>query len=575
MENIENFIKAIYSYIDYVVLSFILFFHSILNIWWILKDMRPPAWDQSVHMSLVNVYTQLFGAYRFTDMISVSSYYPPFFHLSTTPLFALFGATADVATSVNTIFLGILLFSIYGIGKALFDRKTGLLAATIVSFYPFLINLQRDYLIDFTLVSMVSLSIYFLLKSDYFKDMKYSALFGLAFALTILTKWTGIFFLIGPVLYVLYEIYKSKKVCAYCGRDAKGIREVFKYFCSERHKKLYTKKGYPLFLGGTVNNFLLSSLILIVVAGIWYAPNLKGIYHNVFHFATLPGAQFSHYPSFLTIESLSYYFTAVNQQIYLFFSIIMVVGLFYLIKTRDCKSQKVFLLLSIAIPFVIFILIKNNNTRYTIPLVIFFAIVSAFWVVRIDNKRIRASIIAVILIVGLLQVSTITFGTPLFENQFYPHESQPRVEDWRVEDVLDSILLSLPKSPDHRIVVIVIPDRPYVNGRTYEWYRMVRGDQYSIINGVYLWEDQSLDSFANRFRDNVLLVDYFVTNPDSEIPEYGYGPRVAAMSEIFNQYISNFTMVSEFGLPDGSHIVLYRSQSPLPNGRGLHREEQG
>jgi hypothetical protein len=548
------------KYVDYIFLLVVWIFYSVLNIWFILKDTTPPAWDQSAHLMLVNVYTQLFGAYRFTDMISVSSYYPPFFHLSTTSLFALFGATADVATSVNIIFLGILLFSIYGIGKVLFDRKTGLLAATIISFYPFLINLQRDYLIDFALVSLVSLSVYFLLKSDYFKDIKYSALFGFAFALTILTKWTGVFFLVGPLLYVFYEIYISKKVCAYCGRDAKDIMDGFKHFCSGRHKKLYIEKGYPLFLGKTVNNFLLSSLILIVVAGIWYAPNLKGVYHNVFHFATLPGAQFSHYPSFLTVESLIYYFTAVNQQIYLFFLIIMVIGLFYLIKTRDYKSQKVFLLLSIAIPFVIFTLIKNNNIRYTIPLVIFFALVSAFWVVRIDNKKIRIVIISLILIVGLLQVSTVTFGTPSFDNRFYPHESQPRVEDWRVEDVLDSISLSLPKNPDHRIIVIIIPDRSFVNGRTYEWYRTVRGDQYSVINGVYLWEDQSLDSFANRFRDNVLLVDFLVTNPDSVISEYGYGPRVAAMSDIFEQHRSNFTQVSEFSLPDGSHIVLYRNK---------------
>lgn len=548
------------KYIDYMFLLVVWIFHSILNIWYIFKDTLPPSWDQSLHMSLVNVYTQLFGVHRFVDMISVSSYYPPFFHLSTTPLFALFGATADVATSVNIIFLGILLFSIYGIGKVLFDNKTGLLAATFISFYPFLINLQRDYLIDFTLVSMVLLSIYFLLKSDYFKDIKYSALFGLAFALTLLTKWTGVFFLIGPVLYVFYEIYISKKVCAYCGRDAKGIMDGFKYFCSERHKKLYIKERYPLFLGGAINNFLLSSLVLIVVAGIWYAPNLKSVYHNVFHFATLPGAQFSHYPSFFTIESLTYYFIAVNQQIYLFFSIIMVIGLFCLLKTKDYKSQKVFLLLSIAIPFVIFTLIRNNNIRYTIPLVLFFALISAFWVVRIDNKKIKATIISLILIVGLLQVSTVTFGIPSFDNRFYPHESQPKAEDWRVEDVLDSISLSLPKNPDHRIIVIIVPDRPYVNGRTYEWYRMVRGDRYSIINGVYLWEDQSIDSFANRFRDNILLVDFFVTNPDSAISEYGYGPRVAAMSEIFDQHRSNFTHVSEFGLSDGSYIVLYRNK---------------
>jgi hypothetical protein len=557
IRNIERIVSGLrgWRYLEYIPIAFIFLFHSILNIFYILKDTRPPAWDQSLHLTLSLIYYRLIRAGRFSDIIGVSGYYPPFFHILTTPLYT-FGISEDVAICVNLIYLAILFFSVYGIGKLIFNKKAGFLAATIISFYPFLINLQRDYLLDFALISMISLSLYLLLKSDNFKDRRYSALFGLAFALTVLTKWTGIFFLIGPVLWVFYKAYTSKKVCAYCGKDAKDVRHGIKWFCSEKHKVRYLKEGKPLLFSGAINNFLIAFFIFILVAGAWYVPNFGRIYQSVAFFAAARMSQTGiteEEPEIISLQSFAYYLNAINVQILLFFSILTVIGLIFLFKSanRDYRDKKIFFGLSVLIPYLLFTLTKNKDTRYTIPLLIFFAILSAFWIMELRNERVKKVVVSLILIIGILQTSSITFGSPALNlPNIYPSVNYPREENWKVKEALDSISASLPKEMDHIIIVVVLPDHPYVNGRTYEYYAVLRNEPYSIYNGAYIPFDV--------FQKSILGIDYIICKEGGEIGSYG--GVVPKMYETFEEVKVNFESLGFFDLPDGSKLVVYKNR---------------
>jgi len=557
IRSIERIVSGLRGerYLEYLPIALVFLFHSILDIFYIIKDTRPPAWDQSLHLTLSLIYSRLLGAGRFSDIIGVSGYYPPFFHLSTTPLY-IFGTSADVSTCVNLIYLAILLFSVYGIGEIIFNKKVGLLAALIISFYPFLINIQRDYLLDFALISMISLSIYFLLKSDSFKDIRYSALFGLAFALTVLTKWTGIFFLIGPVLWVFYRAYTSKKMCAYCGKDAKDIRYGIKWFCSERHKRRYLKEGKPLLFSGRVNNFLITFFILFLIAGIWYVPNFERVYQSVTFFGAAKMSQpgiTEEEPAIISLQSFAYYLNAVNVQVLLFFSVLIIIGLVFLFKSKgkDNRDKKIFFALSILIPYLIFTLTTNKDTRYTVPLLLFFAILSAFWIMKLRNERLKAAIISLILIIGILQTSTITFGVPALNlPNIYPSANYPKEENWKVNEALDSISESLPEKMDHRIIAVILPDHPYVNGRTYEYYAVLRNEPYSVYNGAYIPFD--------TFQKSIPGIDYIVYKDGGKIGSYG--GVVPKMYETFEKVKGNFESIGEFDLPDGSNLVIYKNK---------------
>lgn len=523
---------------DYICLSSIWLFHTILGIWFIFKDTRPPAWDQSTHLMLSLLYS------RGSSIMLTSNYYPPLFHVVSAPL----SYSYDTATCINFIFLAILLFSVYGIGKVIFNQKVGLLSALIISFYPFLIITQRDFLIDFSLVSVVSLSLYFLFKTENLKNTKYSILFGISVGCALLVKWTAIFFLIIPVIWIVWQSIKEKKICDYCNKIIKNkiITKNFYNFCSERHKKKFTEEGISFFT--KEHNLLFLVLTLLLVSGMWYVAHPDII-------STMLRAQ-QHYgiieseASPLSIASFSHYFSAVNTQTYIFFSLLSLVGLIFLVWKCD-RSKKILLGLSLLLPYLVFSLTYNKDVRYTLPILIFIALISASWVINLKHKNLKRVIIAIVLIIGLLQVSTITFGVPNVSSSFYPNPNTPRQEDWQVTNVLDTITNTLPNDLDHRPLIVVLPDHSLVNGVTYTYYTLLREEPYLIYNAAYLPEGY-LQNIINN-------VDYIIYKRGEHIAGSTYKEQVNIAYKIFENNKNNFTLVSKFNLPDNSVLELYQA----------------
>jgi 4-amino-4-deoxy-L-arabinose transferase-like glycosyltransferase len=99
------------------------------------------------------------------------------------PFFSVFGVSHDIAILANQAFFLILIFSTFGLGKILFDRKTGLLAAFLITFYPGVVGFSRVYMLEFPILAISTACVYLLIKSEGFKNFKYSLYFGFAFAL--------------------------------------------------------------------------------------------------------------------------------------------------------------------------------------------------------------------------------------------------------------------------------------------------------------------------------------------------------------------------------------------------------
>lgn len=128
----------------------------------------------------------------------------------TAPFYFIFGLTQDSGVMVNSsIFLTILVFSTFGIGKVIFDKRAGLLAAFLVSMYPLVFNHLRVYLLDIPLTSMVALAVLLLLKSENLTNKKYSCLFAVASGFGLLIKFNFVLFILGPLSMALYKIFKK------------------------------------------------------------------------------------------------------------------------------------------------------------------------------------------------------------------------------------------------------------------------------------------------------------------------------------------------------------------------------
>lgn len=520
------------KYIDYIVLSIILIFHSILNIWWILKDTRPPAWDQSVHLIFGLAY------FRGYDITTTSNFYPPGLHLSVSPFFALFGESFDTVCFINILFLGVLLFSVYEIGRTLFNREVGLYSALIISFVPILIIFQRDFLLDFALISVVAFSVCLLLKTENFHSLNYSLLFGASVGFAILVKWTAIFFILIPFAWVIYQSLKEERRCSYCNKivKKKAITSNFYCFCSEGHKRKF--KDENRFLLTRQHNLFFSLFVFVVSAGWWYVPNSTDVVKNILSGQKYWGAVEGDPTG---IAGFWYYIEAVGIQTSLFITVLIVIGMiFFFIKAE--KDRKILIGTSILFPFLVFSMTANKDIRYTLPLLIFFVLVMGFTLSSLKKKQVKTLVISAILIVGIVQISTVSFGCPAFDvpNYIYPSANQPRQEDWKAKEILSSF-----QEGSH---VLILYNQPYMNWRTLQYYNFLYKKQLYI------------DGYEAIIRGGHRVADYdYVLHVDEDmiITSEQKGHIVNA-NKIFQSQINEFEEVRRFVLSNKKELIVYK-----------------
>ena len=193
---------------------------------WFAIDHSIPGWDQADYLTGALNYWQVlrspqwFSQSWWAEFWMLSSKIPPLVYISTVPFLAIFGAGVEQSTIVNLFYGAILLGSVYGLGTRLFDVQVGLWAAAICLLFPELCRIRLDFLIDYPLVAMVTLSVFTLtmwavINADpstqnhpSFQRLPlhpaiypwlWAVAFGLAFGLSLLTKQTALLFLSVPI----------------------------------------------------------------------------------------------------------------------------------------------------------------------------------------------------------------------------------------------------------------------------------------------------------------------------------------------------------------------------------------
>nr|MDJ0707791.1 phospholipid carrier-dependent glycosyltransferase [Leptolyngbyaceae cyanobacterium MO_188.B28] len=137
------------------------------------------------------------------------SYRAPFVYLATVPLLTLLGRGFDQAVMVNLLFTAILLVTIYGLGRHLCDRQTGLWAAGLCLLAPELVFIRTDYLLDYGLTACIVFAFTCL---TLWRDASttrgrwgWGLGFGVGLGLSLLSKPTSLMFLLIPILWVVIE----------------------------------------------------------------------------------------------------------------------------------------------------------------------------------------------------------------------------------------------------------------------------------------------------------------------------------------------------------------------------------
>ncbi|NJN31556.1 MAG: DUF2029 domain-containing protein, partial [Synechococcales cyanobacterium RM1_1_8] len=194
---------------------------------WLLLDNRMPAWDQADYLNgAINYWalwnqTGIFSAAiagqnlaRFspdwwTQFWQLAPKIPPLTYLATLPFFQWFSPSADAALGVQLLFSALLLISVYGLARCIFqpprNHRIGLWAAAICVLLPGLARLRLDYLLDYPLTASVAAAWWMLSLwqgSRGWRSWPWAGAAGLALGLAILVKQTALLFLLTPLLWI-------------------------------------------------------------------------------------------------------------------------------------------------------------------------------------------------------------------------------------------------------------------------------------------------------------------------------------------------------------------------------------
>ena len=530
---------------NHLLLLLFLVVYGILNYVWAKLDTIPPDWDQFRHLLISLKYQDILSTpdnSLFARLASAEGYYPPLFHLVAVFVYSIFGRSYELAVMTNMIFIAILVYSTYGIAARIYDNKTALMSAILVAGYPIIYGFARWFFTDIALAALTTLGVYLLLKTENFKSLRWSILFGLAAGSGMLVKWTYFVFIAGPFAWVIWkagfiEITGREKHLRRAGAWSSIISWL-------RETRIYLNLNFDKML-----NILVALLLGMAVMWTWYGRNFRYLIGEA------SKNQFDRFdPGIFSVSGFAYYLTDLNENhIFLSFYLLFLIGLAFMIFKKGMRRPV--LPLWIAGGYLVHTLIlQNKDPRYMMPILGAVAIISVQWLFALNKKWVRNVLLIAVAVVGLGQYWINFTGWGWLPNEvrvplpfkIYPPEGHrknslriyaqnfysthpPRQEDWQIETILAKILGTKPPDKAKIILFMRRNDRRFAAGMF----------QYVILR------DRLPMVFTRKVEDS----DYFVDR-------VGKGKPIPAETKG-----GNHRFLWDMPLPDGSRAVVYRSQS--------------
>lgn len=432
-------------------------FHVASNWAFIVAQVTILGWDRPAHLVRTLVYNDMLAKVDLRSLFEVLTWSwnrPPLSHLVAVPFYRLFGVSTDVALMRNTVFVAILLLSVYGIGRRFYDTRAGLLGAFIVSTYPILFSTSRMPYVDYSLTAMVALSVYLLVACEGFRRRGSSLLLGLAIGLGILTKWPFVAFAGGPIAYVAVRSGALRDVITALTtrleiippwrrlwvsplfHTVAGAGLTLLWYWPNRDRLEGFALGYwliPIFWllvsftlfalsrpAGQGTHLLSAMMIGATVGSVWSLPNLRfsGRFVTVVYsglnmegtgLGPLNPSFYVRYLRYLPYEQLSPLYFAV-----LVFAVVLL--LYSRWRQRGVRpllsgvTQSTWILvLWFGVPMLVFTFSLTMNSRFNVALLPPLAIISARGLLEVKSILVRRSLVALVAFLGLAQFFALSY----------------------------------------------------------------------------------------------------------------------------------------------------------------------
>jgi len=486
------------------------------NLFWLDYDTLPPPFDQSAHGLIVLKYHQLLDhpvSLSGTKLLRGTNYWPPFFYFSSAIATQIFGFSPDTIVLTNFFFLLLLALALFKLGETLFNSWVGFLTVLLSLMCPLVYALLRDGLIDFSLLTIVVVVQYLIIKSRGGQNLKLGLLLGLAMAAALLTKWTSpIFFAFtGPLVFLV-----------------SGKRE-------------------PRPLWRALGHGIIVVMIALALALPWYVKNYhdfrSGAQNALYVDSKLEGDPTRFWPS------LIWYLAALKDVLISRWLLPFFLGGWaaFFLWSRNWLALS-FSLAWFFPSLLIFILIPNKDARFILPLLPSLALLSSAGLNSIPWKRTKLAVVIALIIIASYQFSAISFGWPKFIEHPYTHRAVR--EDWQVDKILAGLKTAF---PEKELRLAVLANQPYFNPNLFHFYGAVQAPSFKI------------DSVGDRPLNFTQLTAYhFLILKTGDIAlEHTARHRRAFLSKFWpwlegENKGPSFILWGKWPLPDGSEALVYQ-----------------
>lgn len=139
-----------------------------------------------------------------------SNYRGPVYPLFLALIYSIFGYSVYAVRIIQSILGALTCLTAYYIGKKVFNKNIGILAAGISCIYPYFIYYSADIMSETVLTFLLSLSILILFKWHENINIKNSILYGIIIGITLLCKGTFLPFYMLSLCWMLFAVKHTK-----------------------------------------------------------------------------------------------------------------------------------------------------------------------------------------------------------------------------------------------------------------------------------------------------------------------------------------------------------------------------
>jgi len=346
-----------------------------VSFWWLTQDNRVPIWDSGSHMTFAYSDGLALEKGQFWVPFTVYTTYPPLVHIVGAISVVLMGLHPMAMTmAANVVFVPLLGFGCYGVGKIVAGPRAGLLAGLFGLSTPMFASMMHNFMIDAPQAAMVAVSLWAILASRRFERVGMSVLAGALCGLAMLTKETSVVFLAGAL---------ATSIARGGWRNRRGFA------------------GFAVALG--------------IIGGPWYVYHWSQISQTFTQIGQLYVNPLQSPPRW-SIRSFGWYFwNLVNEQTILPFTLAFVVGtviaIWRCVRNRlssDCVLPE--LLVGGLVSYLGMTYLTHKDPRYTLPALVYVAVLGTFWIAALRSGRRRRLVTSAIVAIAIINFAGMSFG---------------------------------------------------------------------------------------------------------------------------------------------------------------------